>query len=233
MYQHALATLALAEMYGMDPDPQLEKGLRSAVDLIVGGQSPAGGWRYYPGQEQEDVSVTVMQIVALRAANNAEIPVPEETIAKAVDYVKSCAHPDGGFGYQRPEQRPPTTAAGILSLQLLGHYDDPTVSAALDFLSTIPVEWGRGSSDRSVPYFYYFYYYAIQAFYQAGGDYWSQWHPQVRELFLENQNPDGSWDVPQGTLERSGLVGENKVYWTSMACLVLEVYLHYLPAYQR
>jgi hypothetical protein len=35
-------------MYGMDPDPELEKTLRKAVDLITKAQSPSGGWRYQP-----------------------------------------------------------------------------------------------------------------------------------------------------------------------------------------
>ena len=35
MYEHGMATLALAEMYGMDPDPDLEDKLRKAVELIV------------------------------------------------------------------------------------------------------------------------------------------------------------------------------------------------------
>jgi hypothetical protein len=36
-----------------------------------------------------------------------------------------------------------------------------------------------------------------------------------------------------GASENEGVVGRNKIYWTAMASLVLEVYLHYLPAYQR
>jgi hypothetical protein len=43
MYEHGLATLCLAEMYGMDPDPDVEVKLRKAVELIVKCQSPAGG----------------------------------------------------------------------------------------------------------------------------------------------------------------------------------------------
>ena len=100
---------------------------------------------------------------------------------------------------------------------------------SLDFLAGLPVEWGNGGG---ITHFYYFHYYAIQANYQAGGQYWANWHPRVRELFLENQNVDGSWDVPGGS-ENAGVVGENKVYWTSMASLVLEIYMHFLPAYQR
>ncbi len=38
-YQQGLATLAMAEMYGMDPDEKLEEALRKAVDLILKAQS--------------------------------------------------------------------------------------------------------------------------------------------------------------------------------------------------
>ena len=48
MYQHGLCTLALAEMYGMDPDPDLEKVLRKAVDLIVRCQAPSVSNRRRP-----------------------------------------------------------------------------------------------------------------------------------------------------------------------------------------
>jgi prenyltransferase beta subunit len=229
MYEHGLATLALAEMYGMDPDPDLEEKLRKAVDLIVKCQSPAGGWRYGPNPGDQDLSVSVMQIVALRAANNAEVPVPAQTIAKAIAYVKSCASPAGGFGYQGPGQGPPTSAAGTLSLQLLGKYDDPNIAKTLDLLAKVPVQWGNNGAQ----YFYYFHYYAIQAHYQAGGKHWNAWHPKIRELLLQKQNKDGSWDVPNGTAEGANVVDPNKVYWTAMASLVLDIYLHFLPAYQR
>jgi hypothetical protein len=231
MYEHGLATLALAEMYGMDPDPELEAKLRLAVDLIIKCQSPAGGWRYSPAPVDQDLSVTVMQIVALRAANNAEVPVPEATIKKAIAYVQSCAAPapGGGYGYGGPGSGPQTSAAGALSLQLLGKQDDPSVGRALEYVASIPIAWNNSGPN----YFYYFHYYAIQANYQAGGKYWDGWHPRIRELLLEKQNKDGSWDVPPGTAEQEGTVGPNKVYWTAMGSVVLDIYMHFLPAYQR
>ncbi len=230
MYEHGMATLALAEMYGMDPDPVLEKTLRKAVDLIIKSQSPSGGWRYQPQPGDQDLSVTVMQIVALRAANNAEIPVPAAVIAKAVGYVRSCGNSAGGYGYTAGAgPGPPTTAAGILSLQLLGKFDDKGVARSLETLRKYPVKW-----DDSIKYFFYFHYYAIQASYQAGGASWNDWHPKVRELLLAKQNGDGSWDAPPGTAEANeGVVGPKKAYWTAMATLVLEIYMHFLPAYQR
>lgn len=230
MYEHALATLACAELYGMDPSPDLEEKLRKAVALIVSAQAPSGGWRYQPQPNDADLSVTVMQIVALRAANNAEIPLPAATIDRAIEYVKSCAHANGGFGYQTGGgPKPEMSAAGVLSMQLLGRYDDPAVGKALEYLAPQKVKWEGGP----VQYFYYFHYYAIQGHYQAGGKYWNDWHPKVRELLLSKQNADGSWDVPAGASENEGVVGRNKIYWTAMASLILEVYLHYLPAYQR
>jgi hypothetical protein len=238
MYEHGLSTLCLAEMYGMDPDPDLELKLRKAVDLIVKCQSPVGGWRYSPTPGDQDLSVTVMQIVALRAANNAEIPVPAQIIDKAIAYVRSCSSPAGGFGYGGPGQGPQTTAAGILSLQLLGKYDDATIPKALDYMAQIPIQWQPGGPQ----YFYYFHYYAIQANYQAGGKYWDGWHPRIRDLLLKEQyklDKDhndrtlvGSWDLPPGTSERNA-VDPNRVYSTAMACVILDIYMHFLPAYQR
>lgn len=230
MYEHGLSTLALAEMYGMDPDPELETKLRKAVNLIIKCQSSAGGWRYNPVPGDQDMSVSIMQIVALRAANNAEIPVPSTTLERAITYVRSCAAPQGGFGYSGPGYTPQMTAAGTLALQLLGKYDDPAVAKAVKVLSEIPVKW---SMEGGLQYFYYFHYYAIQANYQAGGKAWSAWHHRVRTMLLEKQNQDGSWNMPDGDGEEPGRVGGNKIYWTAMASLIIEIYMHYLPAYQR
>ncbi len=246
MYEHGLSTLCLAEMYGMDPDPDLEDKLRKAVDLIVKCQSPAGGWRYSPAPNDQDLSVTVMQVVALRAANNAGIPAPKETFDKAVAYVQSCAlkggdgKPVGGFGYQGPGNSPQTSAGGALCLQLLGHYDDPAVAPTLAFLNTIPVRWTANSPQQNgakrqgpqLQYFYYFHYYAIQAMYQAGGKEWNEWHEDVRELLLAHQDKDGSWEVPADSQEVGQTQGD-RTYSTAMATLILNIYRHFLPAYQR
>jgi hypothetical protein len=118
------------------------------------------------------------------------------------------------------------TAAGILSLQLCGKFDDPAVAKAIEYLSKDKLEW------RTTEYFYYTHYYAIQGMFQFGGDAWNQWHPRVRDLLLDRQNADGSWDVPPGSPENSWS-GPHRIYPTAMAALVLEIYLHYLPAYQR
>ncbi|MFM7074865.1 MAG: prenyltransferase/squalene oxidase repeat-containing protein [Planctomycetaceae bacterium] len=224
MYEHALATLALIEASGWRSDAAMRDCCRRAVEVILGAQNAEGGWRYQPRPSDADLSVTVMQVVALRAAQNARLAVPEETLEQAIRYVKRCARPDGGFSYQ-PGQgaKDAQSAAGALCLQLLGTFDDPDVARALEALQK------RAYKPEMDQYFHYMNYYAMQAHFQAGEQAWSTWHPRVRDLLLESQAADGSW--PGWQEER--LNGPAKCYSTAMGSITLEVYMHYLPAYQR
>ena len=227
MYEHALATLAMIQAYGFIPTVDMRASCQQAIDLIVKAQSPGGGtkggWRYQPAPGQADLSVTVMQVVALRAAQNARLNVPKETMESATQYVRSCAK-GGGFCYQ-PGGNPTMaqTAAGCLSMQLLGQFDDPTVEAGLQFLQ-------KNDYNPGMAYFWYTNYYAMQAHFQAGGKHWEAWHPRVRDFVLQNQNQDGSWPGYEQSKQPNGPAN---CYSTALACMTLEVYMHYLPAYQR
>ena len=90
MYCHAMATLALAELWGQTGDdeikPVVQEGGRPDRPL----QNPQGGWRYEPQPTGADISVTIMQVMALRAAKNAGMHVPDDTLKKAIAYIKSC-----------------------------------------------------------------------------------------------------------------------------------------------
>jgi prenyltransferase beta subunit len=224
MYEHALATLGLIEASGWLVEPEIRQACQQAIDLIVHAQNKEGGWRYQPQPNDADLSVTVMQVVALRAAQNARLDVPTETLDRAVEYVKRCARPEGGFAYQ-PGQgvKHAQSAAGALCLQLLGQHDAPEVAKALASLQQRKYEHGMDS------YFHYMNYYAMQAHFQAGEEQWAAWHPRVRTLLLETQNPDGSWPG----WHEDNINGRSKCYSTAMAAMALEVYMHYLPAYQR
>ena len=69
----------------------------SAVQLIVNSQNKEGGWRYEPDGKEADISVTVCQIMALRAARNCGIAVPKPTVDQCVKYVLRSQKADGGF----------------------------------------------------------------------------------------------------------------------------------------
>src|SRR5207253_9246728 len=89
MYGHGFGTLFLAEAHGMVHDKELRDRLRTtlkqAVQLIQGSQNSEGGWRYTPLSKDADVSVTICQIMALRAARNAGFYVPKATVDRCTD----------------------------------------------------------------------------------------------------------------------------------------------------
>ncbi|MDW8261804.1 MAG: terpene cyclase/mutase family protein, partial [Phycisphaerales bacterium] len=99
MYSHGFAALFLAEVYGMTQDERVKERLQKSVRLIQKCQNSQGGWRYMPVPLDADISVTICQVMALRAARDAGIKVEKEVIDKAVDYVRRCQNADGGFSY--------------------------------------------------------------------------------------------------------------------------------------
>jgi squalene cyclase len=136
MYTHGIASIALAELYGQTRNDSLKSKLEKMIKVIVSSQNPEGGWRYRPISRDADISVTVLAVVALRAAKNGGLAVPQKTIDDAVAYVRKCFNErDGGFGYQ-PGQGSgfARTAAAIYSLQVCGDYDDPMVKTGSKYL---------------------------------------------------------------------------------------------------
>ncbi len=223
MYGHGFATLFLCEVYGMSEQADLRDRLGLAVELIVGAQNAKGGWRYQPQPSDADVSVTVCQVMALRAARNAGIAVPRETIARAIKYVKACQNDDGGFRYMLITDKQASqfarSAAGVVALYNAGIYEGPELERGLDYL-----EQFRPDKEKSGHEGYYFYahYYAAQAMWHAGGERWQQWYPPVREELIARQRANGAWSDSICT-----------EYGTAMACIVLQVPNNYLPILQR
>jgi hypothetical protein len=219
MYSHAMATLALAELWGMTGDKDIKPVLTKAVDLIVGCQNREGGWRYEPRPTGADISVTIMQVMALRAAKNSGLHVRDETMRRAIGYIKRCYSPrSGGFSYQ-PGSPPgfARTAAGVCVLQLTGEYKASEIPEAVAFMKARAYE----------PYhFWYGHYYASHAMHQVGGQEWEDWYNRICDTFLPMQADDGSWSTR--TRHEVG-----PVYQTSIAVIILSVPMNYMPIFQR
>ncbi len=234
MYGHGFATLALAEAYGMTHRRDLKPKLEAAVQLIEdtqtqnGNQYTDGGWRYQPMQGDADISVTVVQVLALRGARNAGIKVSQATIDRAMAYMRRCANnPDGGFSYQVGQQQsgPARTGAGVLSLIMGGLRNTAECQNGLRYPVQHPLD--RANEWPYREHFYYALYYVTQAMYQAGGDYWRQWFPIVRDRLVRMQDSGGSWSRMDGYSEAG------PEYATAMATLVLQVPAGLLPIYQK
>ncbi|MCA9134697.1 MAG: terpene cyclase/mutase family protein, partial [Planctomycetales bacterium] len=160
MYDHGFGTLFLAELVGTDRELNVRGKLASAVNLIVRTQNSEGGWRYNPAPEDADLSVTVCQMMALRAARNAGIGVAKQTIDRAVDYVRRSQNADGGYMYRVTggESRFPLTAAAIVALYNAGIYEGAEIELAINYLHT---HAAANSSLERNSFFYYAHYYSV------------------------------------------------------------------------
>lgn len=224
MYNHGIATLALAELYGQTRSPVMRPKLERAVKLIVTTQTEhgenRGGWRYRPLPGDADISVTVMQVVALRAAKNGGFDVPQQTIDDAIAYVRRCeVAGTGGFSYQagRGPDGFARTAAAIYSLQVCGQYNDPLIApgSAYLFANNQPGRqwWTYGCN------------YAAPAQYMIGGATWKRWYGVMSEELLRTVRREGDFCYWMGDV--------GPVYCTAVYATILAMPWHYIPLYQR
>jgi hypothetical protein len=239
MYGHGITTLMLTEMLGMgreaSQDRRMHDALERAIGLILTAQAVpkpsrfAGGWRYEPDSTDADLSVSVWQLMALRSAKNDGLDVPSAAIDQAVAYLRgSATEPRGedaeaGFSYT-PSRNSPSfamTAAGTLAMQVCGRYDAIEVERASRWL----LNRAPNYDDR---FFFYGCYYYAQGLHQQGGTAAAEAAANVREVLLEHQQADGSWQPTDGQEKQAG-----RVYATCLAILSLSVRYHYLPIYQR
>lgn len=263
MYGHGFGTMFLASVYGEEEDKdqreKLEKCLKKAVEFIAKAQTnkkhrkpegkevDVGGWGYVSaadGNNFDEGSVTITALQGLRAARNAGIPVPKETIQKATDYLEACTTPDGGVIYsyaggggganQRGAGRPPITAAAVACSFSAGQYKGELAKKWIKFCKdNIPVAKGRIAHDE------YQSYYFAQFVYVLGDDRygamfdkedkatWLTWTKYKEAMFpyvIEQQDKtSGSWN--------GGYVGP--VFATCVNLTILQLEKGILPIYQR
>jgi prenyltransferase beta subunit len=220
MYAHGFATLFLAEVYGMTGDARVREALNKAVRLLHRAQNAEGGWRYTPQPVDADISVTICQVMALRAARDAGIKVDREVIERAIDYVKRCQNQDGGFSYTLHDgvSQFPRSAAGVATLFYAGIYEGPEVERGLKYVADfMPGPTGA----RVNAHYFYGHYYAVQTMFLAGGSWWRDWYPAIREELLARQDRStGGW---------TGDV--SPAYSTAMALIILQMPNRYLPVF--
>lgn len=275
MYGQGFGTMFLASVYGEEEDndqrKKLEAVLKKAVQFIADAQTSKqharpegkrveiGGWGYVSakdGNQFDEGSVTITQLQALRAAKNAGIPVPKETIDKAVLYLEACTTPKGGVIYSyagsggaamNGQERPPLTVAAISCSFSAGQYKSDLAKKWIKFCKdNIPIARGRVAHDE------YQSYYFSQAVYILGDD-------RYGELFDPEGKDKRSWltwsrykygdetdpNYPNGGMYRHLLDSQDKssgawtsgyigtVFSTSVNLTILQLQKGILPIYQR
>lgn len=226
MYGHGYAMLYLSQIYGMSRRSAVEEKLANAVELTCRIQNPIGGWRYQPVIQDADLSITICQIMALRAAHNAGMQVSNEVRTKTVEYVERCQNPDGSFHYTERGGRTTValTAAGVVSFYSAGIYEGPKIDKALEWLYEHRPGKARGQVVSPMNY-YYAHYYAVQAMWHAQiqrPDYWNAWYPLIRdELLAKRDASNDTW------LDRK--IGPE--FATAMSCIILQIPFNYVPVF--
>jgi len=237
MYEHGIAAFALADAVAVAAasyQPENEayvNATRKAVEFIEANQHLDGGWRYTNALSRPgDTSVTGWQVLALKSAKEAGIPVSNRCVENVRTFFE---HRDmganGQTGYDDPQtiQTDATTGVGMLARQfLLNEPDAPIISAAAKHLARqAEMRWGdpRGVHDE---WDYYLWYNCTLGMFQVGGEWWDRWNTVIRDTLVKLQRHSGcergSWD-PNSKWGRFG----GRIYSTALAILTLEVYYRY------
>jgi len=218
MYNHGFATLALAEAYGVVDNPKIAPALKKSVDLILSAQkrNRSDAWRYTPDSTDADTTVSGCQLVALYAARNAGLPVPDEAVKKGLAYMARCRGTDGSYGYTSASGGKPTlTAIGVLCLSLAKEKEGKGFQASVEYLR-------KQMTYRDRHYPYYFEYYMSQALFHADTAAWEEWNSLNIRYLSASQSRDGSWPGNKG-----------QSFNTAGSLLSLALNYRYLPIYEK
>ncbi len=243
MYSHGIATYALAEALALEgdrADPALRQAVRNAVAYIVAEQYPDGGWRYSQRSPVGDMSMFGWQVMALKSADSAGVPMPADTRTRMIGFLRSRSetldaegqlvqYPYGGLARYKPEPghkvKPAMTAEALFCKQMLGlKRDQPAAREAVVYLDRHPPDLRTWNL--------YHWYYASLALYGHGGPVWERWNAPLRDLLLKEQYQNGpqagTWPVRPMSSNYTEYGGT--LYATAMATLCLEVYYRFSPA---
>ncbi len=228
MHGHGFALLLLASASGQTREPALrermQRGIRAGIRLTERAISRDGGWYYYPvpvsgSSMQDEGSVTITQMQALRSARNAGFAVDANVVRRAAEYVRDSQLPSGGVRYTKNwgDASAALTAAGIAVLHGAGEYHSDVIEKGYGYLRQ------HLTTSRDQKFFFYTQLYASQAMFQRGGPEWAAYLPRIRRELLEMRKGYPYWDQP----------GLGKTYATAIALLILQLPLRYLPIHQR
>ena len=242
LYNHAIASLALSEAYGLTSSPPLREPAQKAIDFLVGAQNPGKGWRYQSRSNQNDSSVTGWAVMALKSAELSELSFPKAAYQGALHWLSEATDKSNGYrtGYTEagtgkvyvPGQNetwsdhPSMSAVAVLSrIMIERKRRAPELDAVNLLVADLPT-WSPGQVD-----FYYWYYASLALFQYDGpdGPVWKKWNEPMKTAIVANQKTksagceNGSWDP---SADRWGSEG-GRVYATAMNALTLEVYYRY------
>ena len=226
---HAMATLALAEDFGMTRAPRLREPLRQACRWLCGVTASDGGgfpFKFKPDQPAS-MSTSVWAYMALATARNVKVPpidLPQQRIDDFVHWYK-----------ERTRQTTPLEDTPVLGHELLAdsaaagmslfaqendeEFDNRTRTYLTKINREAPDVSSPGKSDRDNGDMRYLFFGSLSQSLneQRNGSKSKDWYGSFSKTLLANQRDDGSWAASSDYFRLYG-----DVYSAAMAGLSIE-----------
>lgn len=240
LYDHAIATLAMVEMYGLTKWPTAKEPAQKGVNFILASRNPTKAWRYtHPPNGSNDMSVSGWMAIALCSARDFGLKVDDAAFEGVRSFIDEMTDEvSGRTGYAvrgGPSDRSPEardrwpgskteaiTAVAMLCRMSMG--EDPRQSEPIrrgaELLRATPPVWSEEEGTIDLHY-WTFGSYAMQ---QLGGEDWDAWRSKIADAVMKSQSTDGedqgSWDPKFDPWGGQG----GRVYATAMMTMCLEAY---------
>lgn len=256
-YEHAVATMALAEAYAMTNDPLLREPAQKAVDVILSRQAKdakakdqayAGlGWDYVDGNPaRNDSSVTGWNVMALKSALAGGLNVKNGMHGAKAWLEQSWKTRNPGWQKLDPYQGESffpyvydatagTTAgngAGDGHLACIGAVCAIFLGhhAGDLMLETMCNTIMKTDLPAAYPTNTYFLYYNTMALFQVGGKRWDLWNERVATTLSKAQRTDDSCFNGSWDFEGTKFHGHDtgRLLSTAYCCLTQEIIWRYV-----
>lgn len=230
MYVQGMATLAMVEAATRTGRKEWKAPAQKGIDFIVASQSAGGGWDYYGTGPKKgdltrsDTSITAWTFLALLAAREARLEVPEKTFLGVIRHLHAVVEPvqqevayqgTGGSGSRT------CLAIGLFCRLFLGY--DPAAG---------PVRLqARRLLASAMPEDQYFWYHASMAMFQVP-EAFEEWNRSVPLALIGTQERAGhlagSW-TPVGDYGKQCA----RILTTALNVLALEVYFRHVALSEK
>jgi hypothetical protein len=235
MFNHAVATAALATAYAASRDDDLRRPLKQALLYLVNDEHPEFMWTSYY-DPFGDMGVVPYVLIAATAASAAGLKLESAPLLDpALDFLDRVTNEETGRAQMFSDQPHcfdghDSTAINAYCRCLLGQ--DPgtgLLATALDSIAQVEIEW-RGLEERKRPYAitealgavvnHELWFHGTSALRGRRTPSASRFRQRVLALLIKNQRSvgkrRGSWD-PIGVWDRVG----GRIYATAMATRTL------------
>jgi len=199
VYNHAICTMAMAEVYAMTMDAKLKRSAQMAVDFIREAQNPGMGWRYGVRSGENDSSVTAWMVLALKSAAIGGLDTQSDKVYPGANRWFDMVTTKDEDGYMSAGYRAPGTGNARLAstehykrnasmdacavmVRLFTRHSDPGDTKEIRpltrrMLNDLPAWEDEGNAQHPEHRIdYYYWYYASLALFQVGGSDWEKWH---------------------------------------------------------